>query len=167
MQNRTFSGSVGIEGNMFYDKVNRTAIFPKKKITDILEKIDLTSITNAKEIHSFGYLKSEQEIPVDVFNMINDALLNQILHPEQLKITDLRNNLYELLIYNVDVAECIWYLFTSLIQQGHFGKKEHITEILNDIFVFFKYYNNNYRSIYHLESILLCMLNKIHYSSNL
>jgi hypothetical protein len=26
--------------------------------------------------------------------MINDALLDQVLHPEQLKITDLRNNLY-------------------------------------------------------------------------
>ena len=176
IQNRTFSGSVGMESNahmsnhtnmnMFYDKVNRTAIFPKKKIADILEKIGLTSITNSKEIHSFGYLKSEQEIPIDVFNMINDILLDQILHPEQLKITDLRNNLYELLIYNVDIAECIWYLFTSLIQQNRFCKKEHITEILNDIFVFFKYYNNNYRSIYHLESILLCMLNKIHYSKS-
>jgi len=172
MQNRTFSGSIGMEGNantnihMVYDKVNRMAIFPKKKIADILERIDLTSITNSKEIHSFGYLKSEQEIPIDVFNMINDLLLDQILHPDSLKITDLRNNLYELLIYNVDIAECIWYIFTSLIQQGRFYKKEHITEILNDIFVFFKYYNNNYRSIYHLESILLCMLNKIHYSSD-
>lgn len=173
VQNRTFSGSIGMEANqnmntpMFYDKVNRTAIFPKKRIAEILEKIDLTSITNTKEIHSFGYLKSEQEIPIDVFNMINDALLHQVLHPEQLKITDLRNNLYELLIYNVDIAECIWYIFTSLIQQGRFCKKEHITEVLNDIFVFFKYYNNNYRSIYHLESILLCMLNKIHYSYDL
>lgn len=167
MQNKTFTGANGMEGNMnmMYDKVNRTVIFPKKRIADILEKIDLTSITNSKEIHSFGYLKSEQEIPVDVFNMINDLLLDQVLHPEQLKITDLRNNLYELLIYNVDIAECIWYIFTSLIQQGRFKKKEHITEVLNDIFVFFKYYNNNYRSIYHLESILLCMLNKIHYSS--
>ena len=172
LQHRTFSGSIGMEGNtninnntVIYDKVNRTAIFPKKKIAEILENIDLTSITNAKEINSFAYLKSEQEIPVDVFNMINDALLHQVLHPEQLKITDLRNNLYELLIYNVDIAECIWYLFTSLIQQGYFRKKEHITEILNDIFVFFKYYNNNYRSIYHLESILLSMLNKIHYSN--
>jgi len=167
MQSRTFSG---IEGNihtnsMIYDKQNRTAIFPKKKIAEMLEKIDLTSITNSKEINSFGYLKSEQEIPIDVFNIINDALLDQVLYPEQLKITDLRNNLYELLIYNVDIAECIWYIFTSLIQQGRFCKKEHITEVLNDIFVFFKYYNNNYRSIYHLESILLCMLNKIHYSS--
>jgi len=153
-------------GNMFYDKTTRSAVFPKNKTAEILEELDSTSITNAKEIHSFSWLRSSQEIPVDVFNMINDALLDQILHPETLKITDLRNNLYELLIYNVDVAECVWYIFTSLIHQGCFEKKEHIMDILNDIFVFFKYYNNNYRSIYHLESIILCMLNKIHYSSS-
>jgi hypothetical protein len=152
LQNKSFSGN--IESNVIYDKVNRTAIYPKKRAAEILENINLTSITNAKEIHSFAWLRSEQEIPKDVFNVINDVLLQQIMQPENLKITDLRNNLYELLIYNVDVAECIWYIFTTLIQQGSFKKKEHITDTLNDIFVFFKYYNNNYRSIYHLESII-------------
>lgn len=68
------------------------------------------------------------------------------------------------MIYNIDISECIWYLLTTLIQFKTFKKTEDITDILNKIFVFFKYYNNNYRSIYHLESIILCMLNKIHYS---
>ena len=157
-----------LEGNangVFYDKTNRTAIFPKKKTAEILEDMDLTSIVNIKEIHSFAWLRNLQEIPMDVFNVISDALLEQIVHPENWKIMDLRNNLYELLIYNVDVAECIWHIFISLVQQGRFGKKEHITELLNEIFMFFKYYNNNYRSIYHLESIILSMLNKIHYST--
>ena len=155
----------GNRWNMFYDKTNRSAIFPKNKTLEILEDIDLPSIVNSKEIYAFSWLRSSQEIPSDVFNIITDILLHTILHPETLKITELRNHLYELLIYNVDIPECIWYLFTSLIHQGCFEKKEHITEILNDIFVFFKYYNNNYRSIYHLESIILCMLNKIHYSN--
>ena len=100
---------------------------------------------NIKEIHSFASLKSVQDIPTDVFNMITDALLDQILHPENLKITELRNHLYELLIYNVDISECIWHIFISLIKCGSFSKKEHITEMMNEIFVFFKYYNNNYR----------------------
>jgi hypothetical protein len=154
----------GNRWNIFYDKVSRTAIFPKNKTVEILEEVDLPSIVNTKEIYAFSWLRSSQEIPSDVFNIITDILLHTILHPEILKITELRNHLYELLIYNVDIPECIWYLFTSLIHQGCFKKKEHITEIMNEIFVFFKYYNNNYRSIYHLESIILCMLNKIHYS---
>jgi hypothetical protein len=149
---------------IFYDKVNRSAIFHKDKTADILDELTLTSIINTKEIHSFTWLKNTSEIPNDVFNVISDALMEQILYPEKIKITDIRNNLYDLLIYNIDVSECIWYIITTLIQFQSFKKTEDITDILNKIFVFFKYYNNNYRSIYHLESIILCILNKIHYN---
>jgi hypothetical protein len=155
-----------LEGNrsgIFYDKTNRSAIFHKDKTADILEELPLTAIINSKEIHSFAWLKNVNEIPNDVFNTISDALMEQIIHPENTKITDIRNNLYDLLIYNIDIFECIWYLFTTLIQNNYFKKSEDITDVLNNIFVFMKYYNNNYRSIYHLESIILCMLNKIHY----
>jgi hypothetical protein len=155
-----------LEGNrngIFYDKTNRSAIFHKDKTADILESIELNSIINTKEIHSFAWFKTVNEIPTDVFNIISDALLEQIIYPEKVKIIDIRNNLYDLLIYNIDIFECIWYLFTTLIKFQSFKKREDITSVLNKIFVFFKYYNNNYRSIYHLESIILCMLNKIHY----
>ena len=155
-----------LEGNRngyFYDKTNRSAIFHKDKTAEILDTIEMTSIINTKEIHSFVWFKNANEIPTDVFNIISDALLEQIIYPEKVKIIDIRNNLYDLLIYNIDVFECIWYLFTTLIRFQSFKKREDITFVLNKIFVFFKYYNNNYRSIYHLESIILCMLNTIHY----
>ena len=154
------------EGNrngIFYDKVNRSAIFHKDKTAEILDNIELSSIINTKEIHSFAWIKNINEIPTDVFNIISDALLEQILYPDKIKITDIRNNLYDLLIYNIDIFDCIWHMFTTLIHLQKFKKREDITNILNKIFVFFKYYNNNYRSIYHLESIILSMLNKIHY----
>jgi hypothetical protein len=156
------------EGNrngIFYDKVNRSAIFHKDKTDEILDNIDLSSIINAKEIHAFAWIKNINEMPTDVFNIITDSLLEQILHPEKIKITDIRNNLYDLLIYNIDIFDCIWHIFTTLIQLQKFKKREDITDILNKIFVFFKYYNNNYRSIYHLESILLSIINKIHYQT--
>ena len=155
-----------LEGNrtgIFYDKTNRSAIFHKDKTAEILEGIPLNAIVNSKEIHSFAWLKSPNEIPNDVFNTICDALMEQILYPENTKITDIRNNLYDLLIYNIDIPECVWYLFTTLIKYESFKKPSDITDVLNKVFVFMKYYNNNYRSIYHLESIILCMLNKIHY----
>ena len=164
---QTKSFSCFLEGNrngFFYDKTTRSARFHTNKTSDILEDLNMTSILNTKEIHYFGWLKNTSEIPNDVFNIICDALIEQIIYPEKIKITDIRNNLYDLLIYNIDISECIWYLLTTLIQFKTFKKTEDITDILNKIFVFFKYYNNNYRSIYHLESIILCMLNKIHYS---
>jgi hypothetical protein len=155
-----------LEGNrngIFYDKTNRSAIFHKDKTAEILEELPLNAIVNTKEIHSFAWLKNTNEIPNDVFNIICDALMEQILYPENTKITDIRNNLYDLLIYNIDIPECIWYLFTTLIQYKSFKTPSDITDVLNKVFIFMKYYNNNYRSIYHLESIILCMLNKIHY----
>lgn len=154
----------GIRNGMIFDKTNRTIMFHKNKTEEIINEIDVNNITNGKEIHSFAWLKNTNEIPMDVFNIITDTILENILQPQTLKITDLRNNLYDLLIYNIDVTDCIWYLFTTLIEQNRFQTKIHITILLNDIFVFLKYYNNNYRSIYHLESIILSIINKIHYS---
>ena len=158
IHNKSFSDG------LTFDKTNRTIIFHKNKTEEILNEIDIHHITNTKEIHSFTLLKNTSEIPVDVFNIISDTILENILHPQTLKITELRNNLYDLLIYNIDVTECIWYLFTTLIHQDWFTKKEYITNITNEIFAFLKYYNNNYRSIYHLESIILSIINKIHYN---
>ena len=165
-QTKSFSCFIdGIRNEVVFDKTNRTVIFHKNKTEDLLNEIQTNYIMNIKEIHSFAWIKNLGEIPLDVFNIICDTLLENILKPKTLKITELRNNLYDLLIYNVDVSECIWYIFTTLIEQNRFQGKESITYIINDIFVFFKYYNNNYRSIYHLESIILSIINKIHYNS--
>jgi len=128
----------------------------------IFENIDSSSITNSKEIHSFGLYKQIEDIPMDIFNIINNKIIEQILSKKKIDILELRNNLYDLLIYNIDIYECIWHIFTFLIM-NHYLKKKDIIDIFNPIFVFFKYYNNNYRSIYHLESILLCMITKIHF----
>ena len=153
-----------LRNGIMYDKTNRTVIFHKNKTEELLEEIPIQCITNAKEIHSFAWLKSTSEIPVDVFNIICDNILNLVLFPKHLKIVDLRNHLYDLLIYNVDISEYIWYIMNTLIHRGLFRGKEDITDIINQIFIFLKYYNNNYRSIYHLESITLSIINKINYA---
>jgi hypothetical protein len=166
MQTKPFSCFIdGIRNGVVFDKTNRTIVFHNNKTEEILNKVPINGLMNIKEIHSFAWIKNTEEIPVDVFNIICDTILDNVLKPKTLKITELRNNLYDLLIYNVDVSECIWYIFTTLIEQNRFRKKEYITGIINDIFVFFKYYNNNYRSIYHLESIMLSIINKIHYTT--
>jgi hypothetical protein len=164
IHNKPFSCfSENIKNEICFDKKDRTFICPKNKTEEIMNEIEINNITNIKEIHSFSLIKNVSEIPIDVFNIICDNILNNILNPKNLKITDLRNNLYDLLIYNIDVSECIWYIFTTIIKQNRLSKTEDITKIINYIFVFLKYYNNNYRSIYHLESITLYIINKIHY----
>ena len=74
----------------------------------------------------------------------------------------IRNSLYDLLIYNLNIHECIFYILENVINKS----KNIDSNFLNKIFMktcnFFKYYNNNYRPIYHLESFILYIINTIH-----
>lgn len=143
-------------------------LHPLNKITDYyptnIEKIDTDKVTNIKELYSFQYIKHSNETPIGVFHIIGDAIIQQMLSPSTLKITELRNHLYDMLIYNLDVFECIWYILKYCIDHNLFKSKEDISLVIRQTFIFLKYYNNNYRSIYHLESIVLYIFNKIHYS---
>lgn len=47
--------------------------------------------------------------------------------------------------------------------EHNFLKEEDMIDILSETYTFFKYYNNNYRPIYHLENILFFIINKIHF----
>jgi|TARA_Y100000992_G_scaffold112587_1_gene73486 hypothetical protein len=69
-----------------------------------------------------------------------------------------REKLYELLVLNYNIHDCFGYLIKVLIQ------KEHIHD--GNIDAFFKKYfdimmkfNNNYRTIYHLEHFIVYLIN--------
>ena len=129
--------------------------------TELLETISLESIVNIKEIRSFHLIKDSNNIPKDVFNTICDSIIEWILVPDKIEFTNLRDVLYDILTYNLDVAECIWYILTYFINNNHLNSK-NITDILIQSYYFFKYYNNNYRPIYHLESIIFYIIIKVH-----
>jgi len=83
-----------------------------------------------------------------------------------LVMTEFRDIIYDILVYNLDVGDCVWHIFTHFIAEGRL-KSADVSEILAKTHGFFKYYNNNYRPIYHLENILFFIVNKIHgYSCN-
>lgn len=129
--------------------------------TELLDTISLESIVNIKEIRSFHLIKDSNYIPKDVFNTICDSIIELILVPDKIEFTNFRDVLYDILTYNLDVAECIWYILTYFINNNHLNSK-NITDILIQSYYFFKYYNNNYRPIYHLESIIFYIIIKVH-----
>jgi hypothetical protein len=129
--------------------------------TELLETISLESIVNIKEIRSFHLIKDSNNIPKDVFNTICDSIIEWILVPDKIEFTNFRDVLYDILTYNLDVAECIWYILTYFINNNYLNSK-NITDILIQSYYFFKYYNNNYRPIYHLESIIFYIIIKVH-----
>ena len=83
-----------------------------------------------------------------------------LLENKNINYVIFRDLLYDILTYNLDVAECIWYIIYNLIQNNHI-KQENITKILIKTYTFFKFFNNNYRPIYHLESIIFYIIGKI------
>jgi len=133
---------------------------PTNKI-NILNQIELEGILNLKETRYFSLINKTNEIPKDIFNIICDNIIQEISKKEKLSFTDFRDTLYDILTYNLDVTECLWYILRYFIENNYLSSQD-ITDILDKSYYFLKYYNNNYRPIYHLESIMFYIVNKIH-----
>ena len=73
----------------------------------------------------------------------------------------MREHLYDILTYNIDVYECIWYILYYLISNDYIDN-EKSKNILKQLFLQLKYYNNNYRPIYHLERIIYSIIIELH-----
>jgi hypothetical protein len=142
-------------------KSNKKHPIENKKIKDVIENINVDGLMNIKEMSSFQLINSPDEIPKDVFNIICDNIIQEILNPNKISFTVLRDTIYDILTYNLDMTECLWYILQFFIKNNHLQKND-ISEILKRTYVFLKYYNNNYRPIYHLESIIFYIINKIH-----
>jgi hypothetical protein len=124
----------------------------KQKIPNDL-KID--NIVNIKYLHT-GI--NELMYP---HKIICDKILNEMIYVDELKFLKFRDLLYDIFIYNLDITDCIWYILTNLIKLKKIQTND-MSEIMLKTYSFLKYYNNNYRPIYHLESYLFYLMRIIH-----
>lgn len=69
-----------------------------------------------------------------------------------------REFLYDILIYDVDISLLLWKLFSNYIK-SNMVIDITVIEYVNE---FFQLYNNNYRPIYHLEKIIYYILHHVH-----
>ena len=74
---------------------------------------------------------------------------------------DIRNTIYNFFIYGIDISESLWMVINHFIKEKKLNE-ENIDFILSRLYIFFKYYYNNYRPIYHLESIIYYLIKIIH-----
>ena len=126
--------------------------------------IDLSGITNIKELYYFNLLdkyENKQDIPLDIFDIICNKIINNIINIKKSNFIDIREDLYNILTYNLDATECIWYIITYFINNNYIDGSR-VSNIINQTYIFLKYYNNNYRPIYHLESIVFYIINNIY-----
>jgi hypothetical protein len=130
-------------------------------VKNLMNCIHEDGILNTKEIKSFDLIKREEHIPKDIFNIVCDKLIENISDKNDLSFTGFRDNLYDILTYNIDISECLWYILSHFIRLKQLDE-ETVRDILEKTHSFLKYFNNNYRPIYHLESIMFYIINKIH-----
>ena len=117
--------------------------------------LKVESITNIKNLHvNINELMYPHKI-------ICEKIMKEMISVSNLKFLKFRDYLYDIFIYNLNIIECIWFITTSLILQNHIDKK-HTSVIMLKMYNFLKYYNNNYRPIYHLESYLFYLTSIIH-----
>ena len=118
--------------------------------------VQLENITNIKNIYENNELLFLQN-----YKIVCIKIIDNIKNIQDLKFLKFRDCLYDILIYNLDINDCIWYILSTLIIDKCI-KPEFISDVLVKTFSFFKYYNNNYRPIYHLENYLFFLTSVIH-----
>ena len=120
-----------------------------------IKKNNLSTITNIKNITAnITQLKNPYE------NICN-SILHNIRKPQEITFLTFRDILYDILIYDLDIGDCIWYIITTLIDEKLL-KQEDISDILLKTYTFLQYYNNNYRPIYHLENYMYNLISTVH-----
>jgi hypothetical protein len=117
--------------------------------------VKLENITNIKNLHIYNDELMQQ------YKIICNKILYVMINIHEVKFLKFRDLLYDIFIYNLDIMECVWYILTVLIKQKKIADSD-LSQILIKTYTFLKYYNNNYRPIYHLENYLFYLINVIH-----
>ena len=142
------------------DFMSRTIKRDNKTNEDLIDSIDTNTIINLKEISSFDLIHNQEQIPNDIFNIVCDNIIVYMTNKNTFEFSEFRDALYEILIYNLDIIECVWYILTHFITNEKLSA-EDTSNIIHKSYSFLKYFNNNYRPIYHLESIMFYIISKL------
>ena len=137
-------------------------------------KNDISLITNIKDIkngdlidiETIKYQKNKKNKKnnytlIELYKIICDQLIDKIINIDDLKFLSLRELLYDICIFDLNIVNCIWYILKVLINKNKLDIKK-LNLILLETYSFFKLYNNNYRPIYHLEKYILYITATIH-----
>ena len=83
------------------------------------------------------------------------------MQPSNIQYLHFRDIIYDILVYNNDIYECIWYIIRKVCKKKELDAQK-TTKVLMLTYSFLQLYNNNYRPIYHLESFLFKLISIIH-----
>ena len=123
---------------------------------DLKSNMKCSDISNLKNIEKNGFrIKSiKPKLDFDKYDKIKNKLVKNIVDSKNLQFLEFREIIYDLLIYDISIDYILYSIIGDLISMEKLDEKK-ISKLLIYLYDFFKFYNNNYRPIYHLEKILL------------
>ena len=81
---------------------------------------------------------------------IVNVLLEMIINYKDIDYLIFRESCYDVFIYGLDLNTVIYTIISKLIKRKIL-KEDKISDVFDNYYRFLKFYNNNYRPIYHLE----------------
>jgi hypothetical protein len=115
-----------------------------------------SNIENIKGIYNSGVINDKCEL-------LSNSIYSKIINPKELKYTNFRDLLYDILIYDYNIGRLIFSILKTLFNQNSITidstKKNAIYGVVH---TFLKNYNNNYRPIYHLELLMFNIIGIVH-----
>ena len=81
-----------------------------------------------------------------------------IIGDKKINLKELRDMIYEILIYNFDVYRYITDLIELLLKDKYINDN-NLINIWKEFTHFIEKYNNNYRAIFHLEYFIIYLMN--------
>lgn len=134
--------------------LRRPSLVSYKNITNTNMKTnDLSNIDSLLKFPS----EDTKIVIQQYYHKVSDELLQYILYPKSSDIYVLRDHLYKLLIYDINIHHCLYYILNKLIETSKINQ-ENIIDVVNKLVDFYKTYYNNYRSIFHIESVIIQLI---------
>lgn len=115
---------------------------------DNIKNLKNTKIANQKNIYNYNY-------------KLSNKIINFIINYNDINFSNLRENIYDIFIYNFNLNEVIYSIIKFLIENNYINNN-NFHYISFHLFSFYTYYNNNYRPIYHVERLILNIIKEIY-----
>ena len=143
--------------------LDKSLIIPVKKCS----KSTYSRFVSNQQVSNVENIKNIKNIQSGLLNVGNKnkllsmKIVNDIIDYENINYIELREKLYNIFTYNLDLYDCIYLIINELIVQKLITKDKS-EKIFIKLHKFLKLYNNNYRPIYHLESFVCYLCIVIH-----
>ena len=139
--------------------------FINTNILDISEILYYNKLTKSNILKKLKNKKNIKQINNNTIANLNNKICDNLVYiilSNNIDYNVIRNLLYDLLIYNLNINESVFYIIENIIRLKPDLNNDFISKIFFKTCEFFKYFNNNYRPIYHMENYILYMVDLIH-----